>query len=115
MATVTIKQEKEIIHLKLEVDELKYNIKQMEEQMISFMTKLQETSDKQAHAGVIKAVESPKSSDDSLVEEDTQKGESWIHCQACDHKCETKKSMKNHPKTKHNNIKFCEKCSESFL
>ena len=60
MATVTIKQEKEIIYLKLEVDELKYKINQMEEQMKSLMTKLQETSEKQAHAGVKKSCEVTK-------------------------------------------------------
>ena len=83
--------------------------------MKSLMTKLQETSEKQAHAGVIKAVKSPKSTDDSLVVGDTQVGESWLHCQVCNHKCGTMKSMKNHQNTKHKNIKFCEKCSEGFL
>ena len=46
----------------------------MEEQMKSLMAILQETSEKKAHTGGIKAVESPKSTDDSLVVGDNK----WV-------------------------------------
>ena len=59
-------------------------------------------------------MELEKSPEDSPAIKHIQVDEPWLYCQVSSHKCKDKKSIKNHQKTKHNKIKFCEKCSESF-